>query len=176
MCWYSFSFNWPKALWIALCQLISSLSFTTNIINIEWGGNKPCHLLSDLIISLFLPTGWHESISRTMYAIINGKIEKVSKYLNMIQIKIIIPISILPSVITTIVNYYIFDLGSDSFILPFPMLYVLFWKELINTVSLLNCCNSHDEKWKIKIHFNVSGYRPFGRHPLVTWFFYLKFL
>lgn len=72
-----------------------------------------------------IPTGLQDSIARTMYTIINAKIEKSSKHLNWALIKINIPIGFLPPIISTIVIYYILDLGSDSFIMPVPMMYVL---------------------------------------------------
>lgn len=38
---------------------------------------------------------------------------------------VVFPISLLPPIISTTVNYYIFDKGIDSFVMPIPMLYVL---------------------------------------------------
>lgn len=63
-----------------------------------------------------------------MYSTINGTIEKYSKLFEWSLFKVIIPIGGLPTVITTIFNYCVLDLGSDSFILPCPMMLPSIWK------------------------------------------------
>lgn len=58
-----------------------------------------------------------------LYADINRKIDKFPQLLDWVFLRIVIPIGFLPSTITTIINYYILDMGEDSFLLPCPMMY-----------------------------------------------------
>lgn len=77
-----------------------------------------------ILMNKILQSGLQDTISRTMYTIINGKIEKSTELLSEIMIKIVIPMGLLPPIISTIVNYCYFDLGNESFIMPCPMMYV----------------------------------------------------
>lgn len=55
-----------------------------------------------------------------MYDDVNGKVEQLSNVMYLILVKINIPICVGAPFITTMVNYYIFDLGDDSFYLGTP--------------------------------------------------------
>lgn len=63
-------------------------------------------------------------MSKAKYIELNEKIERVSKILEFLLIKLTTAGAVLPSVIITIVDYFILDLGDESFFLPYPIMYV----------------------------------------------------
>lgn len=69
-------------------------------------------------------------ILQSLYSRFNKNIEKFSQILDWIIFKMGIPVGALPPIFSTMVNYFIFDMGNNSFILPCPMLYVRSLKKL----------------------------------------------
>lgn len=61
------------------------------------------------------------SRSRTMYRATNDKIEKMLKLIHLIQFRVNLPGVAMPAILTTAVNYYIYDLGEQSFRLIVPL-------------------------------------------------------
>lgn len=64
----------------------------------------------------------NDRISKTMYSKVNEKIERVSEIVYFVLVKLNVLACILPPLITTMVNYYIFDLGDVSFQLMSPVM------------------------------------------------------
>ena len=58
--------------------------------------------------------------SRLLFFETNRKVEKLSEMIVFVIMKIALQCSILPKCIASIVDYFITDLGRDSFELPFP--------------------------------------------------------
>lgn len=58
-----------------------------------------------------------------LYAKLSNKIERMSKIIYFIKIKIALPLNTLPSLLITIFNYYVLDMQDESFLLSFPILY-----------------------------------------------------
>lgn len=63
-------------------------------------------------------------IAQAKYIKINLKIEHISKVLNFLLIKLTTAGVIMPNIIITIVSYFLFDLGEDSFYSAAPTMYV----------------------------------------------------
>lgn len=61
------------------------------------------------------------------YMTVNGKIEKMCKTLELVFVKISVAIPFIPTIMMSTVNYYVFDLGNESFFLPCPILYVFYY-------------------------------------------------
>lgn len=57
-------------------------------------------------------------ISRAMYSKLNEKIERMSNLVYLLIIKLTVPGVIIPGLLITIVNYFVYDLGDDSYFLP----------------------------------------------------------
>lgn len=65
-----------------------------------------------------------EPIAREKYSKMVGIIEYLSNFYYSIFVKIFIPISFLPYIIFTMTEYYAFDSGDESYLLPFPTSWV----------------------------------------------------
>lgn len=63
-------------------------------------------------------------VSQKMYVKLNEHIEYGSEILYLIMVKISAPGCVVPHLLLTIVNYFIFDLDDESYVLPFPVMYV----------------------------------------------------
>lgn len=59
------------------------------------------------------------------YRKLNADIERVSEMYFLISLRLSIPGGILPPLITTLLNYFVYDLGDESYVIPYPILYVL---------------------------------------------------
>lgn len=59
--------------------------------------------------------------SFTLYRAMDEKIERTSKLIHVILTKIVAPVSLIPTFIGSMANYYIFDLDEESFVLPCPI-------------------------------------------------------
>lgn len=69
---------------------------------------------------LFKKSGKNDRISKFMYDNVNRKVEQLSQILYILLVKLDIPGCVLPPFIATMVNYYIYDLGDESFYLGAP--------------------------------------------------------
>lgn len=63
-------------------------------------------------------------MSKAKYGDLNAKIELMSKFLHFILTKLTVLGVMAPSTIISFMNYYLDDLGEDSFFLPISALYV----------------------------------------------------
>lgn len=59
---------------------------------------------------------------RSKYAELAEKIERMSKIFHFILVKFTLPGFILPALFLTIINYFIHDLGNESYYLPCPLM------------------------------------------------------
>lgn len=57
----------------------------------------------------------------TLYQALNEKIERTSKLMFMILMKIVVPVTLVPPFIISVVNYYMLELGEESFRTPTPI-------------------------------------------------------
>lgn len=64
----------------------------------------------------------HDPLNRSKYTTLNGKIEWTSKMIHLILVKVASPGLILPALTLTVINYFIYDLGEESFCLPCPLM------------------------------------------------------
>lgn len=60
-----------------------------------------------------------------MYSNLCGKINLLENILKFLIFKLTIPGFVLPALIVTITNYFMYDLGDKSFYLPFYAMYVI---------------------------------------------------
>lgn len=74
---------------------------------------------------IFFAIGSLDSTSNaTMYAELNGKIEQMTELMYFAVVKLT-PVGVMmPALIITIVNYYLYDLDDESFFLPLLVMYV----------------------------------------------------
>lgn len=62
----------------------------------------------------------------TGYRKLNTDIERISELYFLVSLRFSIPVAILPALITTILNYFVYDLSDDdTYDLPHLVLYVL---------------------------------------------------
>lgn len=64
--------------------------------------------------------GVNKRISECMYFNVSGRVDRISNTLYLILVKLNTPALLVPPLITTIVNYYILELGDESFFLSTP--------------------------------------------------------
>lgn len=57
---------------------------------------------------------------RISYAKFSDKIERMSKLFYLVQVKIGFAVNMLPTLLISMVNYYILDMEDESFLLTFP--------------------------------------------------------
>lgn len=81
--------------------------------------------LSFQLVIHFIAIGSLDSTSNaTMYAELNGKIEQMTELMYFAVVKLT-PVGVMmPALIITIVNYYLYDLDDESFFLPLLVMYV----------------------------------------------------
>lgn len=60
-----------------------------------------------------------------VYNHVNKKIERMFKIIHRIWIEIGVPVLIFPSMVISGINYFVLNMGEDSFILPSPAMYVI---------------------------------------------------
>lgn len=65
-----------------------------------------------------LSVGSVNSVSHAMYSKLNEKIERISNMMYLFIIKLTVPCVIIPGLLITMTNHFIYDLGVDSYYLP----------------------------------------------------------
>lgn len=70
----------------------------------------------------FIPIGMHDSDLTTMYTQLNHNIERGSEIFHFICARITLACDVLPHLLLTIGNYFVYDLGDESYVLPFPLM------------------------------------------------------
>lgn len=63
-----------------------------------------------------------DSIAQQMYNQMNDKIEQMTQILSFVMLKLSLAGFSIPILAVTIGNYFLYDLGEESYILPCPML------------------------------------------------------
>lgn len=118
----------------------SELCFTIDFLAVKWGMKDIIQLIeifqkfiqkSKLYLLKFEPIE-AELIHRNRFLLagpvqskykeINVKIERISKFFHFLLTKFTVAVIIFPCAIITIVNYFYFDLGNDSFYLPYSLM------------------------------------------------------
>lgn len=74
--------------------------------------------------SCLVVIGWDNSVSQAMYIELNKQIEQMSRLFHFIAMKISVPSTTIPALLLTLFNYFILDLGNESYYLASPMMYV----------------------------------------------------
>lgn len=59
-----------------------------------------------------------------MYMDLNDKIEQISTIIYFIQVKSTMVALVLPAVLITLLNYFVFNQEDQSYFLPIPLMYV----------------------------------------------------
>lgn len=72
--------------------------------------------------SFFL--GSFNPISKAKFSDVSDRIERMSKFFHFVLTKLTLVGVVAPSAIMTVYNYYINDLGEESFYLPVSVMYV----------------------------------------------------
>lgn len=65
------------------------------------------------------------STKAILYEKLNVKIERMSNVTHFILFKLTFLGAVIPSILSTIVNYFVYDLGDKSFVLPISVMYAL---------------------------------------------------
>lgn len=60
--------------------------------------------------------------SKAMYIALIAKIERFSQLIYIGTIKLTIPGLMIPAICITLINFFVYDFGDDSFFLPFPVM------------------------------------------------------
>lgn len=66
-----------------------------------------------------------DDLAKTKFSKLNDRIELLSELYYFFLVKLSIPAVLLPSFLITIINCSIRDLGDESYVLPFPIVYVI---------------------------------------------------
>lgn len=74
----------------------------------------------------------NDPISKAKYTQIDEKIEQMSHLIELILMKITIPGCLIPVLITTAINFFIHNLGNESFYMQSPMMSVIRIKKNIS--------------------------------------------
>lgn len=72
----------------------------------------------------FYPIESQNTISKAKYSDLIDKIERMSKFFHFILTKLTVVGVVAPDLLITIGNYFIYDLGEQSYYLSAPMMYV----------------------------------------------------
>lgn len=86
-------------------------------------------------IKSFLSLGSLNPVSKAQYVHLSDRIERMSIFFHFILTKLTLMGVVIPSGIITINNYYIKDLGEESFFLPVSVMYV--WENGIIQISII---------------------------------------
>lgn len=97
--WRVWEIHWKKYVW--------------NINNIK---------MHNKLNEIYLHLGSEISSSKAMYIALNEKIERLSHLIYMGSIKLTIPGLMIPSIFISLINFFVYDFGDDSFFLPFPVM------------------------------------------------------
>ena len=62
------------------------------------------------------------------------KIEQMSQLLYIVVAKLVALITFVPALIVTLVNYFVYNLGDDSYFLPMPLMYYGFVGFLMHSI------------------------------------------
>lgn len=71
---------------------------------------------------IYLHLGSENSNSKAMYIALNERIEQFSQLFYTGSIKLTIPGLMVPAIFITLINFFVYDFGDDSFFLPFPVM------------------------------------------------------
>lgn len=65
--------------------------------------------------------GSNDFALKSQYSDLNEKIERISKMIDFVMMKLLFPAFIVPAVMITVANYFIFDLKGESYFIPFSI-------------------------------------------------------
>lgn len=71
--------------------------------------------------NLYFAEGSHDVATESHYIELNAKIERISRIIDFLMMKLMFPAFIVPAVIITLVNYFIYDLKGESYFIPFSV-------------------------------------------------------
>lgn len=105
------------------------------------------------------PPGLKNPVSKAIYEEMNAFVEKWSKIIYFVSMRITFPCVTIPYAIWSYIQYFTTDLGPDAFHLPFPFWYyhsfISFWK---------------DQNWKYCCYFFLFQRTPFDRRNPIAYF------
>lgn len=79
-------------------------------------------IIENVIFQFVVSIGKVKS-ARTMYTELNERIERMTRTLYLIVVKVAWTVTIVPPLITSLVHFYVSDLGTESFELLCPTMY-----------------------------------------------------
>lgn len=68
-----------------------------------------------------LAEGSHNAAAKSHYDELNGKIEQLSNLIHVVLMEFILPATVVPALLLTIVNFFIYDLKDESYFMPIPI-------------------------------------------------------
>lgn len=110
------------------------------------------------------------STSKHIYISLNEKIELITKWLCMHMLKAMTVVCAIGGLVLCYVNYYIFDLKDESFIVPIPIMFVyvlLMITIIIGTTTKMEKIIFFSPS-QISVFF--AGYHGIGKHHLDIYF------
>ena len=75
-------------------------------------------------INLIICVGASDTALKIKFSELNEKIERISKLIHFILVKLTLAGVELPAFFITLINYFIYDLKDDSYYFSFPIMYV----------------------------------------------------
>lgn len=81
--------------------------------------------MGEQFIEVCFSIGSRNPISKSKYVNLINNIERMSKFFHFVLTKLTVASVVAPDVLITLGNYFIYDLGDESYYLSAPMMYVL---------------------------------------------------
>lgn len=94
---------------------------------------------------------------RKKYIKLNAKIEFTNRIIHFGLVRITVLGVVLPAFFVTIVNYFYYDLGSDSFYLPFPVMWVPFHCVILDFLGHATVISWHHSWFLILVYIFCNG-------------------
>lgn len=92
-----------------------------------------------------------------MYSKMFERIEEISRFFHFVMLKLTFIGIVLPALLTTVVNYFINDMGSESYLLPSPSMYVSMKSVLkVHGSSVIFSCPKAEDQTQIKPYLSIK--------------------
>lgn len=83
------------------------------------------HQMRENSLKFVATIGSQNPISKAKYSDLVNNIERMSRFFHFVLTKLTVAGVVLPDLLITLGNYFIYDLGDESYYLSAPMMYVL---------------------------------------------------
>lgn len=109
----------------------------------------------------------HSPVSSEIYTELNEQIEFVSKILPYLVKSVVAALALFP-LILTIVNYFVYDLGEDSYYLPCPIMYVYYQINIREELSFIQTQMFFFCSFSSTFESSIQGCHLSGKHRTDT--------